>query len=110
MKIVVKGTAGDNFQIKNLTTGDYIKRPKGFSGTWELDGVNPTLNNEGDLLNITGTHGGVITLNNGKNDFQYVCCLGSDGSVARSKLELCSVGTLFLRFPHTRKAVSQKAS
>lgn len=70
LKIVVKGAAGDNFQIKNLTTGDYIKRPKGFSGTWELDGVNPTLNNEGDLLNITGTHGGVITLNNGKNDFQ----------------------------------------
>ena len=45
-----------------------------------------------------------------KTDIQYVCCLGSDGSVARSKLELCSVGTLFLRFPHARKAVSQKAS
>ena len=70
MKITAKGTASDNFAIKNLTTGDYIKRPKGFTGTWVLDGVNTTLNNEGDFLNIGGTHGGIITLKNGKNDFQ----------------------------------------
>ncbi|MCH5385435.1 phage tail protein, partial [Limosilactobacillus reuteri] len=71
LKVIAKGTAGDHFKIKNLTTGDYIERPKGFNNsTWVLDGVNATLNNEGDFLNIGGTHGGIITLNNGKNDFQ----------------------------------------
>lgn len=69
-KMTLEGTAEDNFQIKNLTTGDYIRRPKGFSGTWVLNGVNTTLNNDGDLLNVAGTHGGVITLAIGKNEFQ----------------------------------------
>ena len=69
-KMTLEGTAEDNFQIKNLTTGDYVRRPKGFSGTWVLNGVNTTLNNDGDLLNVAGTHGGVITLAIGKNEFQ----------------------------------------
>ena len=69
-KMTLEGTAKDNFQIKNLTTGDYVRRPKGFSGTWVLNGVNTTLNNDGDLLNVAGTHGGVITLAIGKNEFQ----------------------------------------
>lgn len=69
-KMTLEGTAEDNFQIKNLTTGDYVRRPEGFSGTWVLNGVNTTLNNDGDLLNVAGTHGGVITLAIGKNEFQ----------------------------------------
>lgn len=70
LRITLKGLSNGNFQIRNLTTGDFIQRPKAFNGTWILDGVNPTFNNDGDQLNITGTHGGVITLKNGKNDFQ----------------------------------------
>ena len=69
-KLTLKGKAGDNFKITNATTGDYIRRPKGFDGTWVLDGVNPFLNGESDVLNIAGTHGGAITLKIGKNDFQ----------------------------------------
>lgn len=70
LKITLKGSSNGNFQIKNLTTGDFIQRSKAFNGTWILNGVNPTLNNDGDQLNITGTHGGVITLALKKNDFQ----------------------------------------
>ncbi|MBU9695999.1 phage tail family protein [Limosilactobacillus portuensis] len=70
LRITLRGSSNGSFQIKNLTTGDFIQRPKAFNGTWVLDGVNPTLNNDGDQLNITGTHGGVITLSLGKNDFQ----------------------------------------
>lgn len=70
LKVTLKGSSNGNFQIKNLKTGDYIQRPKAFSGTWVLDGVNPFLNNEGDQLNIGGTHGGILTLDIQKNDFQ----------------------------------------
>lgn len=68
-KLTLQGQSGGNFKITNKKTGDYITRPKGFNGTWVLDDVIPTLNGDGDQLNIAGTHGGVLTLAIGKNDF-----------------------------------------
>ncbi|PEH04325.1 phage tail protein [Lactobacillus sp. UMNPBX5] len=68
-KLTLQGSSSGNFKITNKTNGDYVYRSKAFNGTWVLDGVNPTLNNDGDQLNIGGTHGGVLTLGIGKNDF-----------------------------------------
>ena len=65
----MQGSSDGNFKITNKTNGDYVYRSKAFNGTWVLNGVNPTLNNDGDQLNIVGTHGGVLTLGIGKNDF-----------------------------------------
>lgn len=68
--LVLNGSSGGNFKITNKTTGDYISRKDGFSGTWKLEGCIPTLNDNGDQKNITGTHGGVIKLQIEKNEFQ----------------------------------------
>lgn len=68
-KLTLQGKSNGNFKITNNKTGDYISRGKGFDGTWVLDDVIPKLNNDGDQLNISGTHGGILTLAIGKNDF-----------------------------------------
>lgn len=67
LRIIAKGSSSGKFKITNKTTGDSLSRDKGFSGTWILNGVNPTLNGDGDLIN---TDYGVITLKMGVNDFQ----------------------------------------
>lgn len=66
-KLIAKGSSGGNFKITNKTTNDVVSREKGFSGEWILDGVNPKLNGEGDILN---TNHGIITLDMGRNEFQ----------------------------------------
>lgn len=66
-KLTLSGQSGGNLKVTNKTTGESISRKDGFNGTWELDGVNPTLNDKGDLLN---TDMGVITLQVGDNEFQ----------------------------------------
>lgn len=68
-KLTVKGSA-NNMTIKNLTTGDVIKRSGGWSGTWVLDGVNPILNGDGDLKNLADGYDQIITLQIGDNDFE----------------------------------------
>lgn len=65
-KMIAEGSSGGGFKVTNKTTGDSIYREKGFSGTFELDGVNPLLNGKGDLIN---TNHGIITLAMGKNEF-----------------------------------------
>ena len=67
LKITVSGSSSGKFKLTNKMTGDSISRDKGFSGTFVLDGVNPTLNGQGDLLN---TNYGIITLQIGSNNFQ----------------------------------------
>lgn len=66
-KLIMKGQSGGNMKVTNKTTGDSISRKDGFNGTWVLDGVNPELNGNGDLLN---TDMGVISLQVGDNEFQ----------------------------------------
>lgn len=67
LKIVAQGSSSGKFKLKNMRTGDSISREKGFNGKFVLDGVNPTLNGQGDLLN---TDYGIITLQPGSNNFQ----------------------------------------
>ena len=66
-KLTLSGQSGGNLKVTNKTTGESISRKDSFNGTWELDGVNPILNDKGDLLN---TDMGVITLQVGDNEFQ----------------------------------------
>lgn len=66
-KLVLNGSSSGKMKITNQTTGASISREKDFSGTWELDGVNPILNGKGDLLN---TDMGTINLQIGDNQFQ----------------------------------------
>lgn len=66
-KLIMKGQSGGSMKVTNKTTGDSISRKDGFNGTWVLDGVNPELNGNGDLLN---TDMGVISLQVGDNEFQ----------------------------------------
>lgn len=70
LTITLTGSSSGKMKITNQTTGDYIYREQGWSGTWMLTNVNPTLNGKGDQLNISGTHGGVITLQVGDNHFK----------------------------------------
>lgn len=69
LTITLTGSSSGKMKITNQTTGDYISRDQGWSGVWKLENVNPKLNDKGDQLNITGTHGGVITLQVGNNHF-----------------------------------------
>lgn len=66
-KMTLQGSSGGKMKVTNKTTGDSISREKAFNGTFVLDGVNPTLDGKGDLLN---TDYGIITLQIGNNDFQ----------------------------------------
>jgi hypothetical protein len=67
-KMILKGSSGGKMKITNETTNTSISRDKDWSGTWVLNGVNPELDDKGDLLN---TDMGVITLaNNSYNHFK----------------------------------------
>lgn len=65
--MTMRGKSGGKMKVTNKTTNDVISRDKSFSGTFVLDGVEPYLDNKGDLLN---TNYGVITLQPGVNHFQ----------------------------------------
>lgn len=66
-KMIAEGSSSGKFKVTNKTTGDVIYREKSFSGKFILDGVEPKLDGQGDLLN---TNHGIITLERGKNEFQ----------------------------------------
>lgn len=66
-KMILNGKSGGNLKVTNKTDGTSIYKKSAFEGTFTLDGVNPSLNGQGCLLD---TDCGVITLAIGKNDFQ----------------------------------------
>lgn len=63
----MKGNSGGKMKVTNTTTKESISREKAFEGTFVLDGVNPTLDDKGDLLN---TDYGVLSLAVGENQFK----------------------------------------
>lgn len=67
LKITIKGSSVGKLKITNLTTGDEFMYNKPISNsTITLDGVNPTLDGKGCLVD---TDYGIITLQIGKNNF-----------------------------------------
>lgn len=66
-KMTMKGNSGGKMKVTNTTTKESISREKAFKGTFVLNGVNPTLDDKGDLLN---TDYGVLSLAVGDNKFK----------------------------------------
>lgn len=67
LTIKLVGKADGDMTVKNDTTGDSVTRHGGWSGTWELDDVNPMLNGTNDGIN---TDHGIITLAKGPNNIE----------------------------------------
>lgn len=70
-KMTFNGSSNGNLKITNKTTGDFVHGTSDlkFNGSFVIDGVNPELNGEGCLLDLTKDDN-VITLQIGDNDFE----------------------------------------
>lgn len=70
-KMTLNGSSNGNLKITNKTTGDFVHGTSDlkFNGSFVIDGVNPELNGEGCLLDLTKDDN-VITLQIGDNDFE----------------------------------------
>lgn len=70
-KMTLNGSSNGNLKITNKTTGDFVHGTSDlkFNGSFVIDGVNPKLNGEGCLLDLTKDDN-VITLQIGDNDFE----------------------------------------
>ena len=69
--MTLNGSSNGNLKITNKTTGDFVHGTSDlkFNGSFVIDGVNPKLNGEGCLLDLTKDDN-VITLQIGDNDFE----------------------------------------